>query len=986
MAPRLLRTSALALTGVSLIALLSSPATAQTAATPAADAPVPEAQEVVITGTRIRNADFETANPVVSINAERMQQTGETNLVSYLSRLPALIGSSGPSQTAGGNSNLGIGQTGLNELNLRNLGTNRTLVLIDGRRQVGGEPGSAAVDINTIPSDLVERVDVLTGGASAVYGADGVTGVVNFILKKDFEGLNVRAQNGISSKGDGGQRLVSVTLGHNFADGRGNVALAYEYHADDRLAITARPYLTGPNAITFHNNPNAGGPTRVPLSNVRFFDTSRQGGIDIDGDGLPDYLSSGAPFNHGVFVPDFYQQGGDGTLQSDYRGDLLPKVVRNIGNFIAHYDISPALTLYAEGKYAHTLSYSISQPTFDYYIHVDPENPYIPDALKSVIADAGSALLNRDEFDLGTRGERITRNTLRGVIGAKGDLSSHLRYDASYTYSQNKITNHFIGDQYTDRFFAAVDAVPDGHGGVTCRINLDPTADINQPDDYTRTLRGGALSFTPGQCVPLNLFGEGSPSQAAKDFISVNTTDHSKLTQQVATASLSGDTGAFLNLPGGPVGFAVGAEWRRESSKDVPDPVAQEGLTFSNLTPIAKGHFDVKEAFGELDVPILKNVPLAHLLDVGGAVRFSDYSTIGHATTWRLNGQYAPIRDITFRGTYAQSVRAPNIGELFAPNGQDFEFISDPCSTANINLGKASRPANCRALLTSLGADPATFTDLNSSNISGELGGNPTLKAETARTWTAGAVIQPRFIRGLTISADWYDIRLKNAISVVDPQQLAELCVDQPDLNNQFCGAITRNNGGNQPGRITGFTRIPQNVANYATSGLDFDVAYSLRPHWDYGKFDFHLVGNYLNKLTLIGTPGADPVNYRGTYDSVAITGGLAPKYQANFDTTWSYKKLTLGYTLSWFDHVLRYSHDEVNADPNLTAPEYKYIKAHWEHDIYVSYDVSDRMQIYGGIKNLTQPKPDLSAFYYPNDSVGRFLFVGAKVKLAKLF
>jgi len=974
-----------AMASVSLIAILSAPAWGQTP-TPAGGAPTPAeaapaGEEIVVTGTRIRSADFETANPVVSVNADRIQQTGETNLTQYLTRLPALVGSTGLTQAAGGNSQLGIGQTGLNELNLRNLGTNRTLVLIDGRRQVGGEPGNAAVDINTIPTDLVERVDVLTGGASAIYGADGVTGVVNFVLKKKFEGLSIRAQNGISSRGDGGQRLLSVTAGHNFADGRGNIALAYEYGFNSRLNAKDRDYLVGSRAISFHNNPNSTGPSRVPLNDIRFFDTSRQGGVDIDFDGLPDYLgSNGAPFDKGLFVPDFYQQGGDGTLQSDYRGDLLPQIERHIGNVIAHYDVSDKLTLYAEGKYAHTISYSISQPTFDYYIHISPDNPYIPASLRPIVAEAGEAWLNRDNFDLGTRGERITRNTIRGVIGAKGDLSDSLRYDVSYVYSRNKITNHFIGDQYTDRFYAAVDAVSDGHGGVTCRINLDPTALPDQPDDFTRTLRGGPLSFTPGQCVPLNLFGEGSPSQAAKDFISVDTTDHSKLTQQVVSASISGDSRQLFELPGGPVGFALGGEYRRETSKDVPDPVAQQGLTFSNLTPIAKGRFNVKEAFAEVDAPVLKNRPFFHLLDVGAAVRFSDYSTIGHTTTWRFNGQYAPVRDITFRGTYAQAVRAPNIGELFAPNGQDFAFINDPCSPARINLGKASRPANCQALLTSLGADPANFIDLNSASVSGTLGGNPSLKAEKAKTWTAGAVLQPRFIPGLTVSADWYDIKLRNAISFVTAQQLADLCVDQASLDNQFCAQITRNKGGSQPGRIIGYSRVPQNVANYATNGLDLDLNYVFRPNWNYGRFNFHVVGNYLHKLTQIGTPGADPTNYRGTYELPA------PKYQVNLDTSWIYGKLTLAYNLNWSSHTLRYPHDEVDADPNLTAPEYKYIKAHSQHDIYASYDVTDKMQIYGGINNFTDAKPDFASITYPNEPLGRFLFVGAKVKLDKLF
>ena len=980
-----LRAPAFALAGVSLIALLALPAAAQTAPaakpTPAtADTAPAEQPEVVITGTRIRNADFETANPVVSVNAARIQETGDINLTQYLQRLPALIGSFGPTQAAGGSGVLGIGETGLNELNLRNLGTSRTLVLIDGRRQVGGEPGVASVDINTIPTDLVERVDVLTGGASAIYGADGVTGVVNFILKKDFQGLTVRAQNGISTYGDGAQRLFSATAGKNFGGGRGNIAVSFEYGRNERLAAADRSYLVGPNAPTFQINPNSTGPSRVPLTDIRYYDSSRQGGIDLDFDGLPDYTGTGQPWNHGTFVPDFYQQGGSGTLTTDYRGDILPQVTRYIGNLITHYDFSDKFTLYAEAKYAHTISYSVDQPTFDYYIMIQPDNPYIPDSLKSAVADGGGALLNRDNFDLGVRGERIIRNTVRGVIGAKGDLSSHLRYDASYTYSQNKITNHFIGDQYTDRFFAAIDAVSDGHGGVTCRINLDPTALPDQPYS-SRSLPDAPLSFSPGSCVPLNLFGEGSPSQGAKDFISVNTTDHSKLTQQVATAALSGDTGAFFNLPGGPLGFALGAEWRRETSKDVPDIVAQQGLTFTNVTPISKGHFDVKEVFGEFDAPLLRDLPFARLLDLGGAVRFSDYSTVGRTTTWQLNGKYSPVRDITFRGTYAQAVRAPNIGELFAPNGQDFEFINDPCAAANVNLGKSSRQANCQALLSGLGvADPASFGDLNSANIPGLLGGNSTLTEETARTWTVGAVFQPHWIRGLTLSADWYDIRLKNAISYATAQQLADLCVDQPTLDNQFCTQIQRNNGGSQPGRIVGFTRYPQNVASYATSGLDVDVDYRLKPNWDYGSFDFHLVGNYLNKLQLIGIPGADPTDYRGTQELPA------PKYQFNLDVAWTIHKLTLAYNLNWFSHTLRYSHDTVNADPEHTAPEYKYIKARAQHDIYASYDVTEKFQIFGGINDFTNPKPGFAALNYPDDPLGRFFFVGAKVKLAKLF
>ncbi len=986
------------------VSLVATPVLAQnTATTPGAaptlvaDAAAPN-EEIVVTGTRIPRLDFKTANPIISVDAAAIQTTGETNLTTYLTRLPALVGSFGQDQAAGGNSAIGIGETGLNELNLRNLGTDRTLVLIDGRRQVGGEAGSAAVDINTIPTDLIERVDVLTGGASAIYGADGVTGVVNFILKKNFHGLTIRAQDGISSRGDGGQRLVAATYGVNFADNRGNLAVAYEYGSNDRLATLDRPYLAGTRAVTFHNTPNSSGPSRIPLNDIRFFDSSRQGGIDVDGDFLPDYVGTGAPFDHGSFVPDFYQQGGSGTLQSDYRGDLLPRIDRHIVNALAHFDVSDKLTFYAEAKYAHTSSYSISQPTFDYYIHVNSDNPYIPADLRPIIAatndafDAGladePALLDRDNFDLGTRGERIKRNTLRGVVGARGDLSDDLHYDVSYVYSRNKITNHFIGDQYTDRFFAAVDAVPDGNGGVTCRINVDPAASIDEPDDYTRTLRGGPLSFAPGTCVPLNLFGENSPSQQAINFISINTTNHQKLTQQVLSGSIGGDFRKLFSLPGGPIGFALGGEYRRETSRDVPDPAAQAGLTFSNLTPIAQGKFNVKEAFAELDAPVLKDVRFAHLLDVGAAIRFSDYSTVGKTTTWRFTGQYAPVRDITFRATLAQAVRAPNIGELFAPNGQDFQFIADPCAPANIDLGKASRPANCQALLTGLGADPADFADLNSSNISGVSGGNPTLKAEKARTWTVGAVLQPHFLRGFTVSADWYDIRLRQAINQVTPQELADLCVDQASLDNPFCAQIVRNNGGSQAGRIVSFSRVPQNVASFATSGLDIDLNYVFEPRGDIGTFNAHLVGNYLDKLTEIGTPGADLTNFRGASNGASSNSTdvrPAPKFSANFDARWNYHGFALAYNLSWFSHTLRYSHDQVNGDPNLTALEYKYYKARFQHDIYASIDVTDRFELYGGINNFLDTKPGLGSEIYPIEPLGRFFFAGVKLKIARV-
>jgi len=969
------------------LAQISTPAAAQTADPTAApeqttptDTQDSEQTTIVVTGSRIRQVPgFDTPNPVVSIGAETIQSAGTTNLTDFLTGYPALQGS----QTSANNSGdrAGIGATGLNLLDLRNLGTERTLTLVDGRRHVAGVPGSAAVDINTIPSELVERIEVLTGGASAIYGADGVTGVVNFIMKRDFEGITATGQAGISQYGDAGQRMISVTAGKNFSDGRGNIAVAYEYGAEDRLQTRDRDYLSGTERVGFYKNPNGTGPTYVPLNNVRYFDTNREGGIDIDQDGFPDYLvSNGAvtPFDPGTFVPDFYQQGGNATLVSDYGNDLLPKVERHVVNALAHFDVSDKLTIFAEGKYAHTKSFSLAQPTFDYYLVIPEDNPYIPSSLLPQIAATGlgGVLVNRDNFDFGQRGEDIARDTYRGVIGIRGNLNDHLNYEVSYVYGRTDVSSRYVNDILDDRYYAAIDVVQ-GPNGPTCRVNVDPNWTPFQPYNYTRE-EYAPTTFQPGQCVPLNLFGEGAPSQAALDWVRTDTLDRSRIQQHVASAYLSGDLGGLFTMPGGgAVGFSIGAEYRKEKSRFIPDPLAAQGLTFTNALTRDAGEYDVKEAFGELRVPLLKD-RFIHRLEVGAAIRFSDYSTVGSSTSWKFDGALAPVRDITFNGTYSRAVRAPNIGELFSGNSQTFEFITDPCLPDELQHGTQYRAANCAALLTSLGADPATYTDARSTNIPGFSGGNPNLEQEEATTWTAGVTLQPRFIPGLSLRADWYDIKIKNAINTVTSEQLAQLCVDQPDLNNVFCSGIVRQNGATgsaDPGNIVSFTVLPQNVAQFRTAGLDVNFNYRLRTD-RLGTFNLSVIGNYLDRLEFIGTPGADITNERGE------AGSRAPKYTVTADLTWQSGGLTLNYGLQWFGKTSRFTNLEMAGDPDIVAPEYKYLKERWQHDIFASYDVNDQFQFYGGVRNLFSQKPDIGTQIFPVSAVGAFGYVGFKVKL----
>ncbi|AGH51339.1 TonB-dependent receptor [Sphingomonas sp. MM-1] len=981
------------------IAILAWPALAQAQT---ADAEPEQGGDIIVTGSRIARPQIDFPNPITAITATQIQESGRTNITDLLTQTPALVGSQTSNTNAG--SNAAIGTSGLNLLNLRNLGPQRTLVLVDGRRHVASLPGTAAVDINTIPVDLIERVDVLTGGASAIYGADGVTGVVNFVTKKDFEGILARGQMGISERGDAGNRFFSITAGKNFADGRGNFTLNYEYDRDERLQAYQRKRNLTQNRTTFQNNPDDPDddpniPDNVPLKDVRFYDSSRAGGIDVDFDGVPDYRWDGSPWDGGRFVPPFYQQGGDGTPRSDYIGDLLPDIERHNVNALFRYEVTDGIDFFVQGKYVKTKTFTISQPTFDFYSLIQPDNPYLPANLRQIALDNANnpdiemagVLLNRDNFDLGTRGEDVDRETIRSVVGFEGDISSHARFEISYVYGQTKVKNRQIGNRYNDRFYAAVDAVDEGqfltgtpNGNIVCRSNLDPTALPFQPLASPGINNFG--SFTPGPnsgCVPLNPFGEGSPSQQAIDWVTLTSIARDKLTQHVVSGSVSGDLGGLFSLPGGDVGYAIGAEYRREGSKSTPDPADTAGFTFNNVLLPSKGHYDVWEIFGEINVPLLKDRPFAEELSFGGAVRYSDYSTVGSTWTWKVDGVYAPIRDVRFRATYAEAVRAPNISELFDPANQTFLFIDDPCDVNNVNNGASTRRANCAALLTAAGADPNTFRDPNSASIPGVQTGNPDLTEETAKTTTAGIVLQPRFLPGLTASVDWYNIKLKSAITTVTAQRLADLCVDQATIDNQFCANITRQVGGANAGGITGFTLLPQNVANFHTRGVDFTVNYQFAVG-EADRIALNLVGGYLDKLTFIGSPGADPSNDRNVAQSV--NGGPAPKWLLNFDATWKHGPLTVNYGFNYFGKTLRFLRSTTTGDDDYVEKKYFHLKSKQEHEIQLSYDINERFNVYFGVNNLFDQKPDFAEDFLPISGVGRYFYAGAKVKLTDIF
>lgn len=972
------------------VALLAPPAFAQEP--PAQDITEPDAPAddelavIIVTGSRIARPELAEPNPIVAVTAEQIERSGDTNVVDTLVRNPALVGSV-DTVSAAGIQPLALGYTGVNLLDLRNLGVDRTLVLVNGKRHVAGVPDSAAVDINSIPQDLIERIDILTGGASAIYGADGVSGVVNFVLKRDFEGISARAQTGWTTYGDGNQTLASITAGKNFADDRGNIAVAYEFARQERVDSRQRNFL-GDNSrfVGLIRNP-ADHPDdpdvfdRVLISNTTWADSAPGGAVDLNFDQIPDYTGAGKVYDRGQLLPSSggLAVGGDNTPRAGYYGDIVPETERHVVNVLASYEFSPALRFFAEGKYVKNDAFSIGQPSFDFFTLLQGDNYFLNERYGDLVQ--GDALFSRDNFDLGQRGEYNDRETWRTVVGFDGDISDHLRYEISYVYGQTTTDVRGTNSRISDRYFAAIDVVDDGTGNPVCRIDIDPSGIVDPTGwnfgDVPQSFEAGPNSG----CVPLNMLGEGSPSQAAIDWITRDSLSNSKVSQHVVSGSISGDLGQLFELPGGPVGFALGAEYRKEESSSTFDDYYQNGwYADSGEFADTGGEFDVKEVFGEINIPIFEGAPMAEVLSFGGAIRLSDYSSIGETTAWKVDGVYAPIRDIRFRATYSESVRAPNIGELYAAESGGFLFIDDPCDPLFVGEGTQFRADNCQALLTSLGLSqaeidafsPATDPEANTS-ILGFTGGNPDLEAETAKTWTAGVVLQPSFIPRLTFTFDWYNIEIENAVNTATAQEVADLCVDQPTLENVFCENIDRDP---VSGFVVGWRAFPENVAFFETAGFDATLNYRV-PLGEMGTLDTRLVVGYLDKLNFVPSVGADvDDDLREPYK---------PRWTAALDVNWNIGNVTASYSLTWWDKTRRYLTEEVAANPDISDPKYIFYKERVEHDIRISAEFDDRFTIYGGINNLFNAKPDFT-LDYPVSPYGRFAYVGVKAMLDDIF
>ncbi len=970
-------------------------------------------EEVVVTGSRIIRRDIESASPVIVVSAVDIRDSGETDVSKLLREIPALNGS----LTATGSVNTTItsdlnDDAGVGRLNLRNLGTNRTLVLVNGRRHVSAIQGSADVDVSTIPIALIQNVETTTGGGSSIYGADAVSGVVNFILKDDFEGLDYRGQYSLSDEGDADNVFFALTGGVNFDDDRGNAVVSVEYTRQSRINRSDRANAFGegffdlvPNSPelteAFGFNPDADN-VFIPDYRINFssadgilalYDSAVGGSVfggivGLGGEGSIAGVPAVQVFNNGtlrafdfgVISDPFTSAGGDGIQASNPNAAIVPFIDRINVNGLFRYELTDSIEMYAETKFVQARSVDGDGIPFNDDIPIALDNAFIPDALRAQIAAAEAAgitpelTMSRDILDSAVIGGSDTdRMTLRLVGGFRGEFDNGWRWDVSYNYGRTEIDTTNTNQRVEDRFFAGVDAVVDpATGNIVCRSDLDASA--LPPGSPFPSNRPGFLTFDPGdgQCIPINLFGRDSITAESGAFAFVDTLESSTIEQRQFLATLAGDSADFFELPAGPVDFAIGFEYRDERSSFIPPELERAGQLWNTLgeaRDIVDGQYDVTEIFGEVSVPILEDVAFAESLRLDASFRYTDHSTAGSietygtALTWQIDG------NVRVRAAYNRAVRAPNIFELFSPAQPAFLGVpSDPCNPQNIEAGTEFRAANCAEFV-----DPGfNAADFLSARIAGSTGGNPDLQPEQADTYTIGVVITPEFAPGLSITADYYNIEIEDAIDSLTGAQLAELCVDLPTTNNPFCGQVTRDpNNGNA---ISDFQSGNVNLTGFSTEGIDVSVNYAMDLadvfDGEYGTLDQTITTTHV--FNNIEFP--DPLNPGFGLDDNGQSN--LPEWIVNYQARWTYGD----FSLTW---QTRYQSSQLNigianedvADNPLFADPLNSGDA-FVHDVSATYRVNDMANVTFGVNNLTDREPFIGSLVRPVDPIGRTFFL----------
>lgn len=833
-----------------VIALAAFPQFAQAQAEPAPVAAVTSEQpagasqsaddggEIVVTGSRIASGT-RTPTPVTMVSSESLQRGNPSTPVAALRDLPALsaTATSTRNPSTGGASN-----GGASFLDLRGLGASRTLTLVDGRRFVPAT-STGLVDANLIPSALLERIDVVTGGGSAAYGSDAVAGVVNFVLNTKLEGIRAKAQAGISQYGDNAERLLTFAAGHAFMDGKLHVSIGAEYFRNNGVAPGERDWAR--RGINVINNP-AGTPAQILAPNARIRATT--GGYVVSGNGGTPAANAAftgimfgpggtvGTYDYGTLTTSGTQSGGSGFDTTTTQPLNRPNNRKTIYGHV-DYEVADNWEIFAEGSYGQVKAAYVNGPNLHLgstNLTIQQDNAYLPQSVRDQMLATGvtSLTVSRVDSEDGYLFSRNNEKVARGLAGIKGQIGSW-NVDAFFSYGDAKASNAVSSNYIIANYARAIDAVTAPSGQIVCRSTL------TNPNDG---------------CVPFNIFGAGSPSAAAVDYVTGTAVARTHNTLKNAGINFSG---TLFEGWAGPIKAAAGFEARWEKTAVTSDALSQQrAYNIQNVLPWSASQ-KVQEGYLEASIPLLRDVAFARELTLDLAGRRTHYSTSGSVNTWKVSGSWTPVDDIRFRATRSRDIRAPSLSELFVAGTQDVFNGTDPFQ------GNAQ-----------------VFRILQLTS------GNPDLKPEKSDTQTYGVVFQPSFIPRLTLSLDYYDIKIKGAVTTLTPQNLLNQCFNGV---NAACSNFIRDANGN----LSTVLLRPINYAAFQTRGVDIDLNYTL-PLAGGDTLNLRSVANRLisQKLT---NPGATPQEQAGdvglfanpkwrnttqlTYGSERFTGFLQARY-----------------------------------------------------------------------------------------------------------
>lgn len=939
--------------------------------------------EVTVTGSRIERAGFDTLQAATVVSSQQIERRGYTNVLDALQDTPG-FGSPGnsPMQTTQGFQTLGQSFA-----NFFGLGSQRTLTLVNGRRFVSGNTVSGSqntgqlgsqVDLNSIPTGLIERVETIAIGGAPVYGSDAIAGTVNLILKTDYEGLEASAQYGVTEEGDGRNQSYRVLMGGDFAEGRGNAVLSAEYNRGDGLRMSDR-VRTFRNLPSGNTNPSDGVASRMYVPDYRL-NLVNDAGVPIrpgtfvtnlvDASGKPVQFSSNGdlvPYDAGqpFFGSGVAQAiGGDG-LNINKHAPLLTDSRRVLLNGIAHYDLNDNIRVFVETSYANSRSeglgagglFQIAAPGIvgGPTIIIQNTNPFLTDQAKSVLAANGLTTfqLNRNLHDIVNRKPATTEiDTFRFVGGLEGDFVAFggetWNWDIAFNYGRSENT---AGVNVIDptKFANAVNAVRDAAGNIVCSVG--------------------------GSCVPINLFGEDRFSSAAAAYVVDRGKGVSVNTQEVITANLSG------RLPFGivdKIAFNIGAERRKETGSFDPDATLERGIAIllgagsgaATAAAGVEGEFTTHEVYGETIVPLISDdqgFPLIRSAQAEGAVRYVDHSLTGPDTTWSAGGRIEPRlpgwgEGLIVRGVFTHAIRSPAVTELFLGRVGIAAPGSDVCQATTYNTGPnpAARAANCAAALAAVGAGPPTsFTSTtNVNSVLGTRSGNPNLENETADSWSIGLIYQPPAIPGLRMSLDYSRISLENVISNLGLGDLQTSCYDSNDYPNaSTCGAFRRMTAAEAAAsRAAGINRVTGDLADGFQSGFynvasrkfrgalgaveySFDVERFVPAWTDAGSVRLSLKAFYLERDNIVTQPGA-PVS-----KSAGLTG--APRWSVSTGVGYQRGKWDADVQVNWTSDTLLSRTVTLEQTPFLEFPGSTRVNA------TLAYQIHENLRAQVAVSNL---------------------------------